>query len=154
MKMSKEEELIKVLQSKQEQLNAVNEQLSTLKEKTEDAQRIIEEQRERELPEEIEDTEALEHFLQSQYPYAYGEYKKYGKVVCSICKEEFKDFQEFVNHWETKHLDEYGAYKPQEQPQYAEKPQEESKIESKKELTPQEATRLWLESKKTKRRKP
>lgn len=157
--MSKEEELIKILQSKQEELSQVNEELSTLEEKTEDAERIIEEQRERELPEEIEDTEALEHFLQGQYPYAYGQYKKDGKVICPVCKEEFKIFEEFVNHWQSKHLDEYGAYKPQEKPQYAEKPQEktsaesEKKEEPKKELTPQEAIEKWLALKRTKRRK-
>jgi Skp family chaperone for outer membrane proteins len=158
-KRMSEQELVNKLQEQQEELENLNEELSALEKITKDATRIIKEQTERELPEEIEDTEALEHFLQGQYPYAYGQYKKDGKVVCPICKEEFKDFQAFVTHWETKHLDKYGAYKPSEQPQYAEKKSQEEiqkeqpKTEPKKEISPEEATRLWLESKKT-RRKP
>ena len=138
-----EQELVKILMQKQDELSKLNDQKEHLESLNEDAERIIEEQRERELPEEIEDTEALEHFLGSQYPDAYQQYKKYGKVVCPICKEEFKNFEDFVNHWQSKHLDKYGAYQPQ---------QKTSLEEAKKELTKEESLKLFFERKRTKRK--
>jgi hypothetical protein len=149
---SKEEELIKILQSKQEALQELSEEIENLESIT---ARVI-----KEFPEEIEESEveALEHFLESKYPYAYGQYKKDGKVLCPVCKKEFSDFQVFVTHWETKHLDEYGKYKPEKIPEekmsQEETPKEEPKKEEPKtELTPEQALKLWVEKKKTKRRR-
>jgi hypothetical protein len=173
-----EQQLIQKLQEKQDELQGVNEKLSTLREKTKDAQKIIDdEQREREDqeaeyienplndPENVDVTDIIDRAMPIMeegygvyYPQYYQKYKKDGKITCPACKKEFQSFKDFFGHWADEHQDKYGDFT--KYPQYAEKPQEEKtsqeeipKEEPKKPLTTEDALKLWMEKKRTKQHK-
>jgi len=151
MKMSKEEELIKILQSKQEELSKLNEEKEHLESLTEDAERIINEQLPDEFTEDEIPDEILEYSPDGQYAYP-----KYGIIVCPVCDRRFQGIKSFSKHWQETHEQKYGTY--EHYPSYSEKKSEEEipKEELKKDLTPltpEQAIEKWIALKKTKRRK-
>lgn len=175
------QELLKAIESKKEELNALDEQeLGALHEQEEymeslssDAQRILDEQKFADLPDEITDDSLPEEQMTIEDLDVYDKYaypKSKLPIVCPVDGEKFNSVKEFIVHWDSTHIEKYGVYKvgaypkakPYENPskdseemqedEIKEEPKEDPKTEPKKPLTIREATELWMQ-KKTRRTK-